>query len=128
MSTFLRRTLYLSRLIKCKSLHKTAHPASLKMSLQIFRLCKLGKIRAYLPLQCLLRAHWYLAVICFPGKISQTSDLLLNGRRHSVEFLFDQSPPNPMSLFYSPKSSKQLSSWSQSIGNFENRCGASSKW
>ncbi|KAK7142084.1 hypothetical protein R3I94_011699 [Phoxinus phoxinus] len=66
-------------------------------------------------------AHWYLAVICFPGKISQTSDLglLLNGRRHSVEYLFDQSPPNPMSLFYSPESSKQHSSWRQSIGDFE---------
>ncbi|XP_077096132.1 sentrin-specific protease 6 isoform X3 [Siphateles boraxobius] len=59
-------------------------------------------------------AHWYLAVICFPGKISQTSDLDLR-RRHSVEYLFDQSPPNPMSLFYSPESSKHLSSWSQSI-------------
>ncbi|XDV43464.1 hypothetical protein PO909_011943, partial [Leuciscus waleckii] len=64
-------------------------------------------------------AHWYLAVICFPGKISQTSDLRLNGRRHSMEDLFDQSPPNPMSLFYSPKSSKQLSSWSQSIDDLE---------
>ncbi|XP_043118391.1 sentrin-specific protease 6 [Puntigrus tetrazona] len=62
-------------------------------------------------------AHWYLAVICFPGKISQTSDLdlHLNGRRYSVEYLCDQSPPNPMSLFYSPESSKQLSRWSPSI-------------
>ncbi|RXN07189.1 dihydropyrimidinase-related 5 [Labeo rohita] len=32
-------------------------------------------------------AHWYLAVICFPGKISQTSglDLSLNGRRYLQE-------------------------------------------
>ncbi|XP_039520272.1 sentrin-specific protease 6 isoform X1 [Pimephales promelas] len=66
-------------------------------------------------------AHWYLAVICFPGKISQTSDLdlRLNGRRQSVEYLFDQSPPNPMSLFYSPEPSKQFSSWSQSIDDLE---------
>ncbi|ROL18725.1 Microtubule-associated protein RP/EB family member 3 [Anabarilius grahami] len=65
-------------------------------------------------------AHWYLAVICFPGKISQTSDLdpHLSGRKHSVEYLFDQSPPNPMSLFYSPESSKPLSRWSQSIDDF----------
>ncbi|KAI2654509.1 Sentrin-specific protease 7 [Labeo rohita] len=62
-------------------------------------------------------AHWYLAVICFPGKISQTSglDLSLNGRRYSVEYLCDQTPPNPMSLFYSSESSKQHSRWSQSI-------------
>uniref|UniRef100_A0A673KGU0 SUMO specific peptidase 6b n=1 Tax=Sinocyclocheilus rhinocerous TaxID=307959 RepID=A0A673KGU0_9TELE len=74
-------------------------------------------------------AHWYLAVICFPAKISQTSglDLQLNGRRNSVEYLCDQSPPNPMSLFYFPESSKQLSRWSQSIGNLENRCGARAK-
>uniref|UniRef100_A0A8C1ZDM3 SUMO specific peptidase 6b n=1 Tax=Cyprinus carpio TaxID=7962 RepID=A0A8C1ZDM3_CYPCA len=54
-------------------------------------------------------SHWYLAVICFPGKISQTSglDLHLDGRRYSVEYLCNQSPPNPMSLFYSPESSKQ---------------------
>ncbi|XP_051725153.1 sentrin-specific protease 6 isoform X2 [Ctenopharyngodon idella] len=66
-------------------------------------------------------AHWYLAVICFPGKISQTSDLdpHLSGRKHSVEYLFDQSPPNPMSLFYSPESSKPLSRWSQSIDDFD---------
>ncbi|XP_067310676.1 sentrin-specific protease 7 [Pseudorasbora parva] len=66
-------------------------------------------------------AHWYLAVICFPGKISQTSDLdlCLSEARHSVEYLFNQSPPNPMSLFYSPESSKQFSRWSQSIGDFD---------
>ncbi|KAL1258220.1 hypothetical protein QQF64_011464 [Cirrhinus molitorella] len=66
-------------------------------------------------------AHWYLAVICFPGKISQTSglDLSLNGRRYSVESLCDQSPPNPMSLFYSPESSKQLSRWSQSVDDLD---------
>ncbi|XP_058604813.1 sentrin-specific protease 6 [Onychostoma macrolepis] len=65
-------------------------------------------------------AHWYLAVICFPGKISQTSglDLHLNGRRYSVEYLCNQSPLNPMSLFYSPESPKQLSRWSQSIDKF----------
>ncbi|XP_016330927.1 sentrin-specific protease 6 isoform X5 [Sinocyclocheilus anshuiensis] len=66
-------------------------------------------------------AHWYLAVICFPAKISQTSglDLQLNGRRNSVEYLCDQSPPNPMSLFYFPESSKQLSRWSQSIDKLD---------
>uniref|UniRef100_A0A8C1WR65 SUMO specific peptidase 6b n=1 Tax=Cyprinus carpio TaxID=7962 RepID=A0A8C1WR65_CYPCA len=66
-------------------------------------------------------SHWYLAVICFPGKISQTSglDLHLDGRRYSVEYLCNQSPPNPMSLFYSPESSKQLSRWSQSIDKLD---------
>ncbi|XP_050988720.1 sentrin-specific protease 6 isoform X2 [Labeo rohita] len=66
-------------------------------------------------------AHWYLAVICFPGKISQTSglDLSLNGRRYSVEYLCDQTPPNPMSLFYSSESSKQHSRWSQSIDDLD---------
>ncbi|KTG44521.1 hypothetical protein cypCar_00026698 [Cyprinus carpio] len=68
-----------------------------------------------------LSSHWYLAVICFPGKISQTSglDLHLDGRRYSVEYLCNQSPPNPMSLFYSPESSKQLSRWSQSIDKLD---------
>ncbi|XP_026141659.1 sentrin-specific protease 6 isoform X2 [Carassius auratus] len=66
-------------------------------------------------------AHWYLAVICFPGKTSQTSglDLHLDGRRCSVEYLCDQSPLNPMSLFYSPESSKQLSRWSQSTDKLD---------
>ncbi|KTF95353.1 hypothetical protein cypCar_00034617 [Cyprinus carpio] len=75
-------------------------------------------------------AHWYLAVICFLCKISQASglDLRLSGRRYSVEYLCDQSPPNPMSLFCSPECSKQLSRWSQSIGNLENQCGAREKW
>ncbi|XP_021323225.2 sentrin-specific protease 6 isoform X3 [Danio rerio] len=66
-------------------------------------------------------SHWYLAVICFPGQISQTSglDLSLNERRHSRQYLCAPSPPNPMSLFYSPESSKQLSRWSQSIDDLD---------
>lgn len=69
------------------------------------------------PSQCLLRAHWYLAVICFPGRVSQTSDVDVCVTGHSVEYICDLSPPNPMSLFYRQESSEHNTTWSQTIGN-----------
>ncbi|XP_055027504.2 sentrin-specific protease 6 isoform X1 [Misgurnus anguillicaudatus] len=66
------------------------------------------------------KAHWFLAVICFPGRISQTSDSDACFNGHSAEYLCDQSLPNPMSLFYRQESSENGSSRSQSIGDLNN--------
>ncbi|XP_056624143.1 sentrin-specific protease 6 isoform X2 [Triplophysa dalaica] len=63
------------------------------------------------------RAHWYLAVICFPGRVSPTSDsdVCVNG--HSAEYFCDQTPPNPMSLFYRQGSSDHNTKLCQTIGD-----------
>ncbi|XP_062863720.1 sentrin-specific protease 7 isoform X2 [Trichomycterus rosablanca] len=65
-------------------------------------------------------SHWYLAVICFPGKASQLSiaDHCFNyTNEESLEFTPSPSLPNPMSLFYRSTSSDRLSKWSSSKGD-----------
>ncbi|KAA0711328.1 Sentrin-specific protease 6 [Triplophysa tibetana] len=63
------------------------------------------------------RAHWYLAVICFPGRVSPTSDSDVCVSGHSAECFCDQSPPNPMSLFYRQGSSEHNTKLCQTVGD-----------
>ncbi|XP_057200647.1 sentrin-specific protease 6 isoform X2 [Triplophysa rosa] len=72
------------------------------------------------------RAHWYLAVICFPGRVSPTSDSDVYVSGHSAECICGQSPPNPMSLFYRQGSSEHNTKLSQTIGDLNKSFGLDS--
>ncbi|KAF4083980.1 hypothetical protein AMELA_G00123540 [Ameiurus melas] len=64
-------------------------------------------------------AHWYLAVICFPGRASQCSivDSCENrNEENSIVFISSSPFSNPMSLFYKHQTSEQVSKWSASEG------------
>ncbi|XP_066541634.1 sentrin-specific protease 6 isoform X2 [Hoplias malabaricus] len=62
-------------------------------------------------------AHWYLAIICFPGRVSPSYDVDPLDNEESMDYTPSPSPCNPMSLFYRQSTSEQLSRWSASIGH-----------
>ncbi|KAI4875114.1 hypothetical protein NFI96_025246 [Prochilodus magdalenae] len=61
-----------------------------------------------------LSAHWYLAVICYPGQVLQWSDLNPFENEESKDSTANLSPPNPMSLFYR-QTPPQPGRWNMSI-------------
>ncbi|XP_053538793.1 sentrin-specific protease 6 isoform X5 [Ictalurus punctatus] len=77
-------------------------------------------------------AHWYLAVICFPGRASQCSivDPCENKKdENSIVFISSSPFSNPMSLFYNHQTSEQVSKWSESEDDdLDEQCNGSSRY
>ncbi|XP_053366356.1 sentrin-specific protease 7 [Clarias gariepinus] len=65
-------------------------------------------------------AHWYLAVICFPGQASCCSIMDICKNKNEENSFTPSSPfSNPMSLFYRHQTSEQVSNWSTDEGEMD---------
>ncbi|XP_058255107.1 sentrin-specific protease 6 [Hemibagrus wyckioides] len=64
-------------------------------------------------------AHWYLAVICFPGQASHCSNMdPYESKKEEDPIVFSPSS-NPMSLFYRHQTSEQVLKWSACEGEMD---------
>ncbi|KAK3537643.1 hypothetical protein QTP70_017033, partial [Hemibagrus guttatus] len=67
-------------------------------------------------------AHWYLAVICFPGQALHCSNMdpyMSKKEENSILFSPSSQFSNPMSLFYRHQTSEQVLKWSVSEGEMD---------